>query len=639
MPLSYKFITAFLAFTGCISLVITGELVPVFLIPGVALVPGYYRFLRGCEPAPKWAIGVLSIATVGILTFDTVAVSGDFFVAVAHMTIVFQALKSFDLREPWDHLQVYFMSLLQLIMTSELAISMAVGGIFVVFLFILVAAIVLSHFMKEGTLGKIGFKKPVIIISLVAFVATAVFFVAVPRARGGIWSRKSSRAIRSVGFSGEVGFGSFGDALKDPSIVMRVSVSGTRLPLYWRGTTLDYFDGTFWKDTLKRRSQISKYRGRFDIRRGVQQRAETVQKIFLEPVDTDVVFGLGQITAIESGGRFLNRDIAGSLYLSAKSDRRFSYTAHSIPQGERRVRRRYVEKYLQLPHGMERISALAREASAEAATDLEAALLVESFLRNNYSYSLKTAPPPPGMTPLEEFLFNSRRGYCEHFATSMVLMLRSLGIPARVVTGFVGGDENALGDYIIVRQKDAHSWVEAGVGGRWVRFDPTPPEPEEASSALALFFDSMEMYWHRYVVGLDSTDQRAIVRSVSAPVFTMPEFAGIKLNVRPVYLIALAAIAVPLAARFLIKGLPGRKPFESRAYQKLRKTVKRRGGNVKPSSTPAEVAREALRLRMNAGNVEEFVRLYEEARFGGREFDGPAKKKYKELASSVCSGK
>jgi transglutaminase-like putative cysteine protease len=639
MPQSYKFITAFLAFTGCISLVITGELVPVFLIPGVALIPGYYRFLRGCEPAPKWAIGVLSIATVGILAFDTVAVSGDFFVAVAHMTIVFQGLKSFDLREPWDHLQVYFMALLQLIMTSELALSMAVGGIFVVFLFILVAAIVLSHFLKEGTLGKVGLKKPVVIISLVAFVATAVFFVAVPRAKGGIWSRKSSKALRSVGFSGEVGFGSFGDVLKDPSIVMRVSVSGPRLPLYWRGTTLDYFDGTSWKDTLKRRFPIGKYRGRFDIRRGVQKRAETVQKIFLEPVDTDVVFGLGQITAIESGGRFLSRDIAGSLYLPAKSDRRFSYTAHSIPQGELRVKQRYVESYLQLPQGMERISALAREASTEATTALEAALLVESFLRSNYSYSLETASPPPGMTPVEDFLFNSKKGYCTHFATSMVLMLRSLGIPARVVTGFVGGDENALGDYIIVRQKDAHSWVDAGAGGKWARFDPTPPEPDEAASALALFFDSMKMHWYRYVVGFDFSDQRAILRSVSAPVFTMPEFIGVRFNVRPVYLIVLVVIAVPLAGRFLIKGFPGRKPFESMAYLKFKRTVKRRGGNVKPSSTPAEVAREALRLRMNAGNVEELVRLYEEARFGGRKLDGPAKKKYKELASSVCSGK
>jgi hypothetical protein len=102
MPLSYKFITALLAFTGCISLLITGELIPLFMVPGIALIPGYYRFLRGGEPAPRWVISGLAAVAAGVVAFDTIMVSGDFFVAVAHMTIVFQVLKSFDLRVPWE---------------------------------------------------------------------------------------------------------------------------------------------------------------------------------------------------------------------------------------------------------------------------------------------------------------------------------------------------------------------------------------------------------------------------------------------------------------------------------------------------------------------------------------------------------
>jgi transglutaminase-like putative cysteine protease len=639
MPLSYRFITALLAFTGCISLVITGELILLFMIPGIALIPGYYRFLRGGAPAPRWVISWLAAVAAGVVVFDTLMVSSDFFVAVAHMTIVFQALKSFDLKEPWDHLQVYFMSLLQLIMASELAVSMAVGGMFVVFLFIFVAAIVLSHFVKEGTLSRVSIKKPMAIISLVAFLATSVFFVAVPRAKGSIWQRKSWKGIRSVGFSDKVDFGSFGEVLEDSSIVMRVSVSGPKLPLYWRGITLDNFDGTAWKDTLKRRARIDKLRGRFSISRGGPKRAETVQKIYMEPVDNDVIFGLGEITSLESRGWFLFRDIAGSLYLPFKSDRKFSYTAHSVPGGDLRVRLRYMYYYLQLPPGVERIRALAQEVAGAAETELETARLIENYLRTNYAYALKTSPPPEGISPIEHFLFNSRSGYCEHFATSMVLMLRSMGIQSRIVTGFAGGKVNWLGDYIIVRQKDAHSWVEAAIDDKWMRFDPTPPAPEGEPFVLGFLIDFLKMNWYRYVVGFDTDDQRYLVRHMTLPVITMPEFAGIRLNIRPVYLIVMAVILMPLAGGFMFRRWPRRSSFETRAYLKFRNAVKKRGGNVRASSTPAEVVREARRLNMDTDGAAEFIGLYESVRFGGMELDRKGRKRYVALAKTASSRK
>jgi transglutaminase-like putative cysteine protease len=639
MPLSYKFITALLAFTGCISLLITGELIPLFMVPGIALIPGYYRFLRGGEPAPRWVISGLAAVAAGVVAFDTIMVSGDFFVAVAHMTIVFQVLKSFDLRVPWDHLQVYFMALLQLIMASELAISMAVGGMFVVFLFIFVAAIVLSHYMKEGTLGSVSIKKPVVIISLVAFAATAIFFVAVPRAKGGIWQRKSWTGLRSVGFSEKVDFGSFGEVLEDSSIVMRVSVSGPKIPLYWRGITLDYFDGTAWKDTLKRRVWLKKYKGGFSIISNWSRGPKTVQKIHLEPIDTDVVFGLGKITRVESPGRNMYRDIGGSLYLPVKSDRRFSYTANSVPGGDLRARRIYMDYYLQLPPGAERIRALAQEVTSIAKTELETARLIENYLRTNYAYALRTSPPPEGVSPIEDFLFNTRSGYCEHFATSMVLMLRSVEIQSRIVTGFAGGKKTALGDYIIVRQKDAHSWVEAGIDGKWMRFDPTPPAPEGEPFILGFLIDSLKMNWYRYVVGFDTDDQRYLVRYMTLPVITMPEFAGIKVNIRPIYLIVMAVILIPLAGGFMFRRWPERKTFETKAYLKFRNAAKKRGGNVRASSTPAEVVHESRRLNMDADGAAEFVRLYEVARFGGIEFNREGRKKYLELAQLASSRK
>src|SRR5512134_827696 len=153
MPIRYKGITAILALTGCLSLLITGEVNLLMCLGGLTLFPGYYRFFKGYPQASKRAGAILAQAALLVFLADASIISGDVFLAVAHMTITFQGIKSFDLKEPWDHLQVYFMSLLQLIIASELTRALAFGVIFIVFMILLVTAMVFSHFLKEGALG------------------------------------------------------------------------------------------------------------------------------------------------------------------------------------------------------------------------------------------------------------------------------------------------------------------------------------------------------------------------------------------------------------------------------------------------------------------------------------------------------
>jgi hypothetical protein len=170
-----------------------------------------------------------------------------------------------------------------------------------------------------------------------------------------------------------------------------------------------------------------------------------------------------------------------------------------------------------------------------------------------------------------------------------------------------------------------------------MRFDPTPPAPEGAATALGLFLDSMKMNWYRYVVGYDTADQRALLGTVTAPAFELPGVAGVKLNVRPIYLIALATVLLLLTVRLFLRGLPERRTFETRAYLKLRRAVKKKGGNVQPSSAPGEVLAEARRLSMDAEGAAELIRFYEGARFGGRELDGEAMKRCRELVAMATS--
>lgn len=642
--LSLILLTAFLALTGCMGLILSGELNPVMIFPVVGILPGYYRLIKGMTPTPKPVISSLSVLAIVLVVMDSFVITGDFFLAVAHMTIVFQTLKSFDLKEPWDYLQVYFMSLLQLIITSELTHSIILSVIFTVFLITLVIAIGMSHFIKEGTLRKVRFRKPLIFISLIVLVCTTVFFISLPRSGAGLWGRKSSKGIKSVGFSETVEFGSFGDVLEDSTVVMRISLSGRKQPLYWRGATLDYFDGISWKDTIGGRLRIPKTDDRFYLSKDVDIADDslTVQDVFIEPMDTDIIFGLGHVVALEANGNFIETDIGGALYSYLKRNRRFSYTAYSTSQDEMALRAK--RRHLQVPEGMARVSKLAYDVAGKGVTDLEKAVLIESFLKSNYKYSLKTEPPSSGITPIEDFLFNSKKGFCEHYATSMVLMLRALGVPARIVTGFVAGEENTYGDYVIVKQSNAHSWVEAVINGRWQRFDPTPFAPTlEMPSNLFLLMDSLRMKWYRYVIGFSSYDQMRLLRFITLPFLrgekenipSLPDKGEIKTGIKP-YAFALAVMALLVTTTFVFWRLrrKGGHGFETIHYLRFRDRIKKMGGYITESSTPMDVLQEAHRLGLDSESSGfEFIRMYEAVRFGGIKMSTEMTKMYQRLSS------
>jgi transglutaminase-like putative cysteine protease len=633
MPRIYKVLTFILAFTGCLSLLMTGETKIFMSLTVIGIFPGYYRFLKGEPQAPRWAIGALSVLTLLIFFLDSFSISNDYFLAVAHLTLAFQAIKSFDLKEPWDHLQVYFMSLLQLIIASELTHSIAFGAIFVLFLVALVSAIVLAHFIKEGTTAKVNIRKPVALISVLSVLVTIAIFVSVPRVSGGIWGKGHIKSIRTVGFSERVDFGSFAGVKLDPTVVMRIEASGnTREPYYWRGMTLDHFDGISWSDTFGRKERILKREGQFLIQ-PFNKDESVAQRIFLEAMDTDVIFGLSEIAAIEAEGMGLFMDRAGSLFLPAKRGKQFQYTAYSIPGMQTVSGPLY--RYLQLPADMARVSALAHEIAGRRHGNLAKAERIESFLRNNYAYSLSVPTPPHGMSAIEDFLFNSKKGYCEHYATAMILLLRTLGIPARVVTGFSGGELNKYGGYIIVRESNAHSWVEAAIDNKWMRFDPTPSVSVERPSAVALFVDALKMNWDRYVVAFSISDQKEIVRAFSLPfrLPQMPEFRPDIFSLITLFSISAMLVTIVIFLRRLKFRMYN---FFTAQYMEVRNSVRRKGVRVTVSTTPAEMAEGAVHLGMD-GKIREFVKIYEEHRFGGREMSGKERVKYKRMMKEIRS--
>ena len=181
-----------------------------------------------------------------------------------------------------------------------------------------------------------------------------------------------------------------------------------------------------------------------------------------------------------------------------------------------------VDNYLQLPHDFDnRIGQLSAEVTELTRNRFDAAVAVERYLQTQFGYTLEMKAG--GDDPLADFLFNVREGHCEYFASAMALMLRSQGIATRVVTGFQQGEYNETADVFVVRQRQAHAWVEVYFPGveAWVSFDPTPSAGRDAglapigvSAKLTKYLEALEMFWIQYFVAFDNQEQRSLFSSV-----------------------------------------------------------------------------------------------------------------------------
>ncbi|TNF56399.1 DUF3488 domain-containing protein, partial [bacterium] len=585
MPGIYKLFTAIVALIGNIGLIATGEVSLVFSLIGTGLLWGYYRSLKGYPSLPKGVIGGLTFTTF-IVFLVNFYMTGDIFIAVAHMTLIFQTLKSFDIKEPWDPLQVFFVSLLQLLMASELTLSISFGIIFLVFLIFIVVSILLGHFVKEGQVVFKPYLKPIAFITLLTLILTIVFFVTIPRFRSGLWGKSFLKGIKTAGFSEKVDFGSFGEVKLDETVIMRVVMEPEpEGPLYMRGMTFDHFDGVSWLDTTKDMRRV--YMRPDDFVRDISEEDKKFEAaVYLEPIDSDVIFTIKKPYRIDSPGYYMRRDSAWSFYMKQKASKRFSYRMFSIDDYYRD--NVYLDSYLQFPGEMQSIRDLAGNVTSDASGALEKAKLIRNHLINNYQYSLVSEQPVDGSGAVEHFLFTSRRGYCEHFATAMTLMARAEGIPARLVTGFLRGSKNTFGDYYLIRQSDAHSWVEVYIDGKWMTFDPTPPVADSKKISLLLLLDMVNMNWNRYVVGFSSYDQRRMTSyflGYRRVVGTVPGLSS--------FLIIPAGIILLFLFLLYLKKKRGLSYIRSRGisaeYVQFMKRVSRYGGKITPASSTGEV--------------------------------------------------
>ncbi len=304
------------------------------------------------------------------------------------------------------------------------------------------------------------------------------------------------------------------------------------------------------------------------------------------------------------------------------------------------------ERYLQLPRIDPRIPQLARWLTADRTSDLGRARALESGLRSRYGYTLEL-PSHEEADPLANFLFVRGKGHCEYFASAMTVMLRTLGIPARLATGFQSGVYNPMTELWLVRASDAHAWVEAWIPSRgWVTFDPTPPDPNPFGyawlSRISLYLDTANTFWQQWVVGYDAGQQGSLADRIEQGVrragvhwldvsdwrLDVPAGAWPRLHLRQILTVLGLLLAVWLLARPVARLVRVRRHVRrvkrgeasvadaTLLYQRMLRVLKHQGYHKPAWFTPAEFA---ASLPVAVGPpVVEFTATYNALRFGGR---------------------
>ncbi len=449
-------------------------------------------------------------------------------------------------------------------------------------------------------------------------------FLFVPRLSSPLWGSPDAFADARTGLSDHMSPGSMSELLVDDSPALRVNFDGEVPPnaaRYFRALVLWDFDGSTWtreawlaQQTLEAIEAAS---------------AETLYEITLEPTNRPWLVALDVPLEAPEHAR-MSRD--RTLYARNRIDQLRQYRVRSVLRYRlaASIDPRDRERALRLPEGFNpNTLALARKWRSEGRDDSAVVKAALDLFNASFTYTL--SPPLLGRNSVDDFLFDTRAGYCEHYSSAFVVLMRSAGIPARVVTGYQGGWWNALGNYLLVRQSDAHAWSEVWLDGRgWVRVDPTaavnPARIEAgamASSAGQNWYsgswllemrnrlDVINNLWTRTIVQFNAMRQKNLLQPL-----------GIGNAEQRDLLLALSILVATILIAATIWVMRSG-PIQSgdtldAAWRRLRRRLAGRGLPERPGEGPLDYLK---RIKSNWGSdpglpvLEELVRRYVELRY------------------------
>jgi hypothetical protein len=474
-------------------------------------------------------------AYAGFFLLDILALSHNLLAASVHLVFFLAVARTLTARTDRDHLSLAAIAAVELLAAALLSIDFGFFLSLALFLLFALAARTgaeIRRSMGRATVAARGglrrFHSRLAALSVciaLGILATAagLFFI-LPRTAEAAFSRLARRA-HVPGFADQVTLGQMGGIQNSSRAAMHIRIWSSQDPgpLKWRGAALGDFDGRRWSNPISQGAYIRVDDGHVDLEDTDRGRGRHLNyHVDFDALDAEALFFAGLPEKVDLRASYLVRSGEGNYTLGVRPPDRFHYDAYSLldeppeasswryPPPVLPLKER--ERYLELPDRVDaRIPALARAMAGAAGSDLQRARAIETALHRDYRYSLQ-GPDRETADPLADFLFTRRQGYCEYFASAMAVMLRTLGIPARLATGFQSGEYNPITELWVVRASDAHSWVEAWMPGRgWSTFDPTPPEAQARGAGLlarvGLYLDAAQIFWEEWVVGYDEGRQ------------------------------------------------------------------------------------------------------------------------------------
>ncbi len=448
-------------------------------LAGIVLVwRGRLAWLGKPLPSKWWLVGLLILTIAATLFSHRTLLGRD---AGVTLIVVLLTLKTLELRARRDAFVVFFLGFFTMLTNFFFSQSLLVAAAMMVALMGLLTALINAHRVVgqpplTESLKTAGF------MVLLGAPIMAIFFVLFPRLAP-LWGVPGDAMTGRSGLSATMEVGTIAKLALDDSIAMRIKWNlkpGQQIPpaseQYFRGPVLTSFDGRQWRPST---SAISR---RFAVLPNLQTSGESLAyEVTLEATQRPWIFVLEaanakpdvpghELTMTNELQWLSNRPVTDLLRYKASSSTNFRHGPDRMVLG--------LQDFIDLPAGFNpRTLQLAFDIRRDPRfAQAGAAILVTEVMRRlregGYSYTLE--PGVFGQHTADEFWFDRKEGFCEHIASSFVILMRALDIPARIVTGYQGGEANAVDGFWTVRQRDAHAWAEVWQAGQgWVRVDPT----------------------------------------------------------------------------------------------------------------------------------------------------------------------
>lgn len=571
----------------------------------------------------------LNILSVLIILFTIARMNMENMVIPAlEALLVIQSVKFIEPDKKFrDFMQIYMIAMFMAAGSALISLSIwFLAFVFALFLLISVSMVLLTYMTEdERAVMPVKHIKRIIYktlaIPLLSIPVAVMLFAVLPRTNYPVFQFLNREDGSMTGFSDSVALGNVSDIQQDARLIFRAEMpemSGSSP--YWRGIVMDRFDGKTW--SASKQSGI-----RWRIR---PENNLTEHTVYLEPYGDKYLFGLDVPFHMDMRGSERERGFVYSVKRPVQ--KRIQYTAYSASGKYLTEEYDSYEQFLELPELSAELTEFADNFRNTASGEGLAELMQVYFIRSGFRYSLDRLPV--SRTPLEDFLFKTKLGNCEYYASAAAVILRRNGVPARLVGGYAGGYYNGAGGYYAVPQRNAHVWVEAYIDGKgWRRIDPTPAAPSAFSGGdrtfafrMRLLADTVNFYWNAFVINYDFSKQVKAVRSVrNAAEKLKTDYRGIAF--RALALLPYLLVPALFFAVWRFRGAFRTKGDEGYAHS-FRKLMKRKGYDVNPSAGLTEIDIKDPELKKLA---DEFAAVFHGAYYRGRSLTRDEKKRLAEL--------